>query len=78
MKVLLTFCTLIIFRLVVRILGSGARIAPHPNPLPEGARGPIVRGVEYCAGFLPLPPGGGGGGGGGSARTVLHSILQNR
>ncbi|OKV51782.1 hypothetical protein AWP75_27690 [Escherichia coli] len=45
------------------MFGSGAHIAPHPNPLPKGARGPLVHGVEYCAGFLPLPPGGGGGGG---------------
>ncbi len=34
-----------------------ARWPPHPNPLPRGARGPIVLDIEYCARFLPLPIG---------------------
>ncbi|BDI39832.1 hypothetical protein EsCd1HHP024_00288 [Escherichia sp. HH091_1A] len=41
--------------------GGCARFAPHPNPLPEGARGPIERGAELGAGFLPLPVGEGRG-----------------
>ena len=28
-------------------VGSGAGIAPHPNPLPKGARGPMVHGVIF-------------------------------
>ena len=28
-------------------VGSGAGIAPHPNPLPKGARRPMVHGVIF-------------------------------
>lgn len=34
-----------------------ARWPPHPNPLPRGARGPIVLNIEYCARFSLSPLG---------------------